>query len=266
MLLRFGLFQHTCKSFEVLLATGEIVTCSRTENAELFRCIPWGHGTLGFLVGAELEIVPCKRYVRLEYIPIVGSQAGVDACLAAFKGDDEFVESLVYSRDEMVLMTGNFADEVGEDGVFNPIGRWYKPWFFTHVREYLNRRERAVEYVPLREYYHRHTKSLFWEVQDIITFGNQFWFRFLFGWMMPPNHSILKRTQTEELRELYEKHHVVQDMLVPARWVASWRRAGHSPTTVVKLLTLCFSLRWATASICLEIVWSSSGLSVRAVW
>ena len=97
----------------------------------------------------------------------------------------------------------------------------------------------GVEYIPLRDYYHRHTRSLFWEVQDIITFGNQvcvpaawgevdpspdekgavtppwgwdvqFWFRFLFGWMMPPNHSILKRTQTEELRRLYEEHHVVQ--------------------------------------------------------
>merc|ERR1719235_2453076 len=43
----------------------------------------------------------------------------------------------------------------------------------------------------------------------------QAWFRYLFGWMMPPNHSVLKRTQTEELRKLYEMHHVVQDMLVP---------------------------------------------------
>lgn len=32
---------------------------------------------------------------------------------------------------------------------------------------------------------------------------------------MPPNISLLKRTQTEEIRKLYKKHHVVQDMLVP---------------------------------------------------
>ena len=30
----------------------------------------------------------------------------------------------------------------------------------------------AIEYIPLRHYYHRHTVSLFWEMQDIITFGN----------------------------------------------------------------------------------------------
>lgn len=33
--------------------------------------------------------------------------------------------------------------------------------------------------------------------------------------MMPPKPSLLKLTQTEALRKLYELHHVVQDMLVP---------------------------------------------------
>ena len=32
---------------------------------------------------------------------------------------------------------------------------------------------------------------------------------------MPPKISLMKITQTESLRRLYEKHHVVQDMLVP---------------------------------------------------
>ncbi len=57
--------------------------------------------------------------------------------------------------------------------------------------------------------------SLFWEVSDIIPFGNNLVFRLLFGWMMPPKPSLLKLTQTEALRKLYELHHVVQDMLVP---------------------------------------------------
>ena len=32
---------------------------------------------------------------------------------------------------------------------------------------------------------------------------------------MPPKIALIKRTQTEEIRQLYEKYHVVQDMLVP---------------------------------------------------
>ena len=37
------------------------------------------------------------------------------------------------------------------------------------------------------------------------------------GWSMPPKPALLKLTQTESLRRLYELHHVVQDMLVPMK-------------------------------------------------
>lgn len=35
--------------------------------------------------------------------------------------------------------------------------------------------------------------------------------------MVPPKISLLKLTQGETLRKLYEQHHVVQDMLVPIK-------------------------------------------------
>lgn len=37
----------------------------------------------------------------------------------------------------------------------------------------------------------------------------------LFGWMMPPKISLLKRTQGETIKRMYEKHQIIQDMLVP---------------------------------------------------
>lgn len=42
------------------------------------------------------------------------------------------------------------------------------------------------ETIPLRHYYHRHTRSLFWEARDIVPFGNNVVFRWLLGWAMPP--------------------------------------------------------------------------------
>lgn len=54
-------------------------------------------------------------------------------------------------------------------------------------------------------------------LQDIIPFGNNPLFRWLFGWMVPPKISLLKLTQGETIRRLYEQHHVVQDMLVPMK-------------------------------------------------
>lgn len=51
--------------------------------------------------------------------------------------------------------------------------------------------------------------------QDIVPFGNNVLFRWVFGWMMPPEVSLLKLTQPEAVTRLYNKAHVIQDMLVP---------------------------------------------------
>ena len=74
--------------------------------------------------------------------------------------------------------------------------------------------------IPLRQYYHRHTRSIFWEAELIIPFGNHPLFRSLLGWMMPPKVSFLKLTQGESIRAYYEDRHVCQDILVPIRHLA----------------------------------------------
>ncbi|RLN74654.1 hypothetical protein DYB28_004945, partial [Aphanomyces astaci] len=72
-----------------------------------------------------------------------------------------------------------------------------------------------TEFMPLRDYFHRHSRSIFWEIQDIIPFGNSTWFRYLLGWLVPPKVSLLKLTQSDAIKELYDNHHFIQDMLVP---------------------------------------------------
>lgn len=57
----YGLFQHICESFELVLADGSLVQCSKTENADLFYAVPWSYGTLGFLTAAEIKILPATK-------------------------------------------------------------------------------------------------------------------------------------------------------------------------------------------------------------
>ncbi|KAL0604414.1 Delta-sterol reductase [Plecturocebus cupreus] len=466
---KYGLFQHICTAYELVLADGSFVRCTPSENSDLFYAVPWSCGTLGFLVAAEIRIIPAKKYVKLRFEPV----RGLEAICAKFthesqRQENHFVEGLLYSLDEAVIMTGVMTDEVEpsksltlllrlegsgvnlahcnfclpgssnshasasqvagitemefchvdqvglklltsgdpptlasqtkcwdyrwvgscyvaqaslellalsklptsasqSSGIIglNSIGNYYKPWFFKHVENYLKTNREGLEYIPLRHYYHRHTRSIFWElqgkewlcpkqpvlpsqaatqsfpfegtnylqfkqkalskhllgagewvpvpslpesprleysslisaqcnlhlpvqmilllqppellglqastttpanfflhvgqaslklltssdppssasqnvgitgmshqaqpnkhfiqwarqytVQDIIPFGNNPIFRYLFGWMVPPKISLLKLTQGETLRKLYEQHHVVQDMLVPMK-------------------------------------------------
>ncbi|KAL1493388.1 hypothetical protein ABEB36_011451 [Hypothenemus hampei] len=212
---KYGLFQHICLSYELVLADGSCVKCSKEEHPELFYAIPWSYGTLGILTAVEIKLIPAKKFVKLNYKGVFGSENIAKEFTRVSKDlNNEFVEALGFSEDEAVIMTGTLVDE-GEVGKINAIGKWYKPWFFLHVKKMLNKNDCVTEYIPLRDYYHRHTRSIFWELQDIIPFGNNPIFRFVLGWMMPPKISLLKLTQTDAIKKLYENNHVLQDMLVP---------------------------------------------------
>jgi delta24-sterol reductase len=214
---KYGLFQYICESFDLVTAEGKLLRCSPSENPELFHQIPWSHGTLGFLVAAELKIIPAKKYVRIEYHPVYS----LDDLVGMFEGesrnadDNDFVEAILYSRESAVVMRGKLCETIEPDGALNAIGRWYKPWFYKHVQTYLANNTVGVEFLPLRDYYHRHTRSLFWAMEEIITFGNHPVFRWLLGWALPPRVELLKFTETETTRNLREKFHVIQDMLMP---------------------------------------------------
>ncbi|KAK6179008.1 hypothetical protein SNE40_011465 [Patella caerulea] len=237
-----GLFQHCCIEFELVLADGSVVTCSKNENTDLFYSVPWSYGTLGFLVSAKMKIVPAKKYVKVEYMPVHTTNSMVEKFEEECKkpSGNQFVECLVYSQSEGVIMTANMTDEVEDDKV-NCIGRYYKPWFFKHVEEFLKKGP-AVEYIPLRHYYHRHTRSIFWELQDIIPFGNNPIFRYLCGWMVPPKISFLKLTQGETIKRMYERFQIIQDMLVPMKDLKESLEVFHKETEVYPLWLCPFML------------------------
>nr|XP_053640235.1 delta(24)-sterol reductase-like isoform X1 [Cherax quadricarinatus] len=213
---KMGLFQHICVAYELVVADGSVLMCSETENRDLFYSVPWSYGTLGFLTAVKIKIIPAQRFVRVEYKPCYS----LDDIVNTFTQEttkvegNQFVEGVMYSLHSGVVMTANMCT-AAHPGQLNKIGRWYKPWFFKHVETYLINHETGVEYFPLRDYYHRHTRSIFWEIQDIIPFGNNVIFRYLLGWLVPPKVSLLKLTQGQAIKELYEKNHFIQDMLVP---------------------------------------------------
>ena len=214
---KYGLFQFICESFEIVTAEGKLLRCSPSENQTLFYLIPWSHGTLGFLVSAELKIIPAKKYVRLKYFPVYGLDDLVRTFEAESRnsGKNDFVEGILYSRETAVVMLGKLSDEINSEGKINRIGRWFKPWFYKHVETYLASDKQGVEYIPLRDYYHRHTRSYFWTMEEIIPFGNHPVFRWALGWALPPRIELLKYTETETTKNLREKFHVIQDMLMP---------------------------------------------------
>ena len=223
---KYGLFNDSVVSAELVLASGDVITCGRNgPNKDLFDALPWSYGTLGFLTSVTIKIVPCKPYVAVHYIPCTTQSEGIREFrrYTEEQGDDtaDFVEALSYTKDTMVVMPAYFCDtkdiaDKYSNASHNALSWWFKPWFYKHVGWMLDDKQgERWEIIPLRDYFHRHTKSIFWELEQIIPVGNHPIFRFLLGWAVPPKVSFLKLTQTEALQKMYEEQHVIQDMLVP---------------------------------------------------
>jgi delta24-sterol reductase len=214
---KYGLFADTVSAAEVVLADGRVVRASRSENADLFYSLPWSYGAHGMLTALELPVIPAKPYVRLSYLPVRGFDDMTEQFtkLVCAEQPPEFVDALLFDAQHGVIIHGDFADlPAGERP--NRIGRFYKPWFHKHA-ERQAARGGASEYVPLRDYYHRYTRSLYWHGELLVPFGNHPLFRYTLGWLMPPKVSVLRLVQSERVRKYRDARNVVQDALVPIR-------------------------------------------------
>lgn len=238
---RFGLWQETVEAYELVLADGTRRRITRESDPELFFALPWSHGTLGFLTAVELKVVRIKPYVRMLYIPCHSMREFGDKLRELTHAEDtpDLIEGTIYSRDTAVIQCGWYSDAPADRSKINPINRYYKPWFFKHVARALDDGP-FEEWVPTRHYFHRHTRSIFWELEELIPFGNHPVYRYLLGWLGAPKVSLLKRTMTEEVRHRLVYKHVVQDMLVPLSELETAVEHFHQWFEVYPLLVMPF--------------------------
>jgi FAD/FMN-containing dehydrogenase len=64
---RSGPMASTVRSFRLMLASGDVVTCSRERNTDLFAAVLGGYGLLGVVLDAEVETVPNELYRKTSY-------------------------------------------------------------------------------------------------------------------------------------------------------------------------------------------------------
>jgi delta24-sterol reductase len=213
---KHGFLFETVQAYEIITADGRHVRASRSENQDLFHALPMSHGTLGFMVAAELSIIPVKKYMEVNYWPYhdLNAMSEKMAELAYQKEPPTFLEGLVFSSGSGVIMTGEFSDEPKDGSTINAINRFYKPWFYLHVKSFLES-GKDKEYIPLRHYFHRHTPSVFFQLKDLIPFAYKKWYRWLFAWMGAPKISLMKYSMTKELRRKALKNRVAQDIIIP---------------------------------------------------
>lgn len=116
---RRGSFGHSVVSFDLLRSDGVSRTCSRAENAELFRATVGGMGLTGIITRARLRLmkVPSANIeqVGFRFSNIDGYFDAIDAHDAAHEYSVAWIDQLATGRNtgRGVLMVGDHAENGG---------------------------------------------------------------------------------------------------------------------------------------------------------
>jgi FAD/FMN-containing dehydrogenase len=114
---RNGLPHESVTEMEILTGDGQVVTARPDgEHADLFAGFPNSYGTLGYALRLRIELEPVQPYVRLRHLRFadagdaLGTMAEIGAAGAHDADRVDFLDGVVFSRDEVYLTLGTFTD------------------------------------------------------------------------------------------------------------------------------------------------------------
>ena len=162
--------------------------------------------------------VQTKPYMHVTYIPTYSTHEFA-AKLKEFSESPSapaFLEATIYSKETAVIQIAEFADVTTDEerAKVNAVNWWWKPFYFKWVETFIEKGQ-GDEFIPLMDYYHRFTRSIFWEIEEMIPFSNHWLYRALWGWMGAPEVSLLKLFQGPAIRKASVEAHVVQESIMP---------------------------------------------------
>jgi FAD/FMN-containing dehydrogenase len=109
---RNGLPHESVLEMDILTGTGEVVTASPEQNADLYRAFPNSYGTLGYSVRLKIELEPVKPFVTLRHLrfhSLPDLIAAMDRIIETGGIDGtpvDYLDGVVFSADESYLCVG----------------------------------------------------------------------------------------------------------------------------------------------------------------
>jgi FAD/FMN-containing dehydrogenase len=150
---RYGLVHETVAEIEVLLADGDIVVCTPTnDHSDLFFGFPNSFGTLGYALRVKVKAIRAKRYVELTHMRY-DDPTSFFSELASWcaRPDVDFVDGVIFGRDEHYLNVGCFVDMVPYVSDYTLKNIYYR-----------SIRERRNDYLTTPDYIWRWDTDWFW--------------------------------------------------------------------------------------------------------
>ncbi|MGO4689789.1 FAD-binding oxidoreductase [Glaciibacter sp. 2TAF33] len=218
---RNGLPHESVREMDILTGSGEVLTASPREHADLFRAFPNSYGTLGYAVRLLIDLEPVEPFVALRQVrfhsldDLVAAMRGIIET-GRFEGDSvDYLDGVVFSAAESYLCLGR------KTGAPGPVSD------YTGQRIYYRsiRHDNGVtdDRLTIHDYLWRWDTDWFWCSE---AFGAQdprlrrFWPRryrrsSFYGKLMNLEQRFHIGDRIEKLRGRPPRERVVQDIEVP---------------------------------------------------
>lgn len=149
---RYGLVHETLLAMDVLLADGDIVTCTPdNEHRDLFFGFPNSYGTLGYALKLTAQVIPAKPCVQLTHIRHRDAEEFFQDLGQRCRGEADFIDATVFSAGEMYITIGRFVDRCP-----HPSDYTFENIYYRSIRD------RTDDYLSARDYLWRWDTDWFW--------------------------------------------------------------------------------------------------------
>ncbi len=183
---RYGAFDATMESIELVLPDGTIAKASRTERQDLFWGAASAFGTLGVVTLLEVRLREAKKYVQLTYSLSTTAPESVRKMKdASEREENDYIDAIAYSKDATVVCVGRMTDDIPKDTAPRRLSRRKDPWFYLRAEAVLKQLQKSpetpvVDYIPLVDYLFRYDRGGFWVA------------KYAFGYFLTPFNRITR--------------------------------------------------------------------------
>ncbi len=149
---KFGLVHEGILEMEVLLANGDVITCTPdNEYKDLFFAFPNSYGTFGYALKLKARLIPIKNYVELTHIRYDNANTFFRGVGEACANDIDFLDGTVFGPHEIYLSTGRFVDKALYTSDYT-----YENIYYRSIRR------RRSDYLTTPDYIWRWDTDWFW--------------------------------------------------------------------------------------------------------
>lgn len=172
---KYGLVHNNVTEVDVILPSGEIITCSKNSNNDLFEALPNSLGSLCYITRIRMNLIPVKKYVHIKkrwynsYETLCNDMGKICS-----EKNKDFVDGVLFSMDSGVLIVAEMTDELDQHQLsdYKVTNIYYKSLLPGNSEN---------DYLTIKDYIWRWDSDWFWCNESIPLIQNYYVRKYILG-------------------------------------------------------------------------------------